>query len=175
MIGKQILAFGKSEISELINIGIFAASWGGRKGRRHIGRLTPDRERSHVWWRLRSAWASAQSAQCLHCPQEGLGPELSIKCPTKTDPTVRMPRPIWFFAGRTGYFVCFVMHWLKLQISQTLESKAKLFSWTESSLNLKHEPQHNQQSDCAPSEDSAWASAQSDQSLRCPHEESLGP
>ena len=33
-----------------------------------------------------------------------------------------------------------------------------------------------QQSECAPSEDrSAWASAQSDQSLRCPHEESLGP
>ena len=38
---------------------------------------------------------------------------------------------------------------------------------------------------CAPSEDSdqpgqrrvrsAWASTQSDQSLRCPHEESLGP
>ena len=29
---------------------------------------------------------------------------------------------------------------------------------------------------CAPSVDrSAWASAQSDQSLRCPHEESLGP
>ena len=28
----------------------------------------------------------------------------------------------------------------------------------------------------APSEDrSAWTSAQSDQSLRCPHEESLGP
>ena len=29
----------------------------------------------------------------------------------------------------------------------------------------------------APSEDSesAWASAQSDQSLRCPHEETLGP
>ena len=34
----------------------------------------------------------------------------------------------------------------------------------------------NQQSECAPSEDrSAWASAQSDQSLRCPHEETLGP
>ena len=29
----------------------------------------------------------------------------------------------------------------------------------------------NQQNDCTPSEDSA----QSDQSLRCPHEESLGP
>ena len=49
MIGKQVLAFGKSEKSEFINIGIFAASSGGRKGRRHIGKFTPDRERSHVW------------------------------------------------------------------------------------------------------------------------------
>ena len=48
MIGKQVLAFGKSEKSEFINIRIFAASSGGRKGRRHIGRFTPDRERSHV-------------------------------------------------------------------------------------------------------------------------------
>ena len=48
MIGKQVLAFGKSEKSEFINIGIFAASSGGRKGRRHIGRFKPDRERSHV-------------------------------------------------------------------------------------------------------------------------------
>ena len=49
MIGKQVLAFGKSEKSEFINIGIFAALSGGRKGRCHIGRFTPDRERSHVW------------------------------------------------------------------------------------------------------------------------------
>ena len=48
MIGKQVLAFSKSEKSEFINIGIFAASSGGRKGRRHIRRFTPDRERSHV-------------------------------------------------------------------------------------------------------------------------------
>ena len=48
MIGKQVLAFGKSEKSKFINIGIFAASSGGRKGRRHIGSFTPDRERSHV-------------------------------------------------------------------------------------------------------------------------------
>ena len=34
----------------------------------------------------------------------------------------------------------------------------------------------NQQNGCASSEDrSAWASAQSDQSLGCPHEETLGP
>ena len=49
MIGKQVLAFGKNEKSEFINIGIFAASSGGRKGRCHIGRFTSDRERSHVW------------------------------------------------------------------------------------------------------------------------------
>ena len=48
MIGKQVLAFGKSEKSEFINIGIYAASSGGRKERGHIGRFTPDRERSHV-------------------------------------------------------------------------------------------------------------------------------
>ena len=39
MIGKQVLAFGKSEKSKFINIGIFAASSGGRKGRRQIGVL----------------------------------------------------------------------------------------------------------------------------------------
>ena len=48
MIGKQVLAFGKSEKSKFINIGIFAASSGGREGRCHIGSFTPDRERSHV-------------------------------------------------------------------------------------------------------------------------------
>ena len=48
MIGKQVLAFGKREKSELINIGIFAASSGGHKRRCHIGRFTPDRERSRV-------------------------------------------------------------------------------------------------------------------------------
>ena len=48
MIGKQVYAFGKSEKSEFINIGIFAASLEGRKGRRHIGRFTPDLESSHV-------------------------------------------------------------------------------------------------------------------------------
>ena len=56
MIGKQVLAFGKSEISKFINIGIFAASSGGRKGRRHIGSFTPDRERSHVCWLTTGTW-----------------------------------------------------------------------------------------------------------------------
>ena len=44
----------------------------------------------------------------------------------------------------------------------------------------RNEPPHDKTNKmaCAPSEDSnqsAWASAQSDQSLRCPHEESLDP
>ena len=46
VIRKQVLAFGKSEKSEFINIRIFPASSAGRKGRRHIGRFMPDRERS---------------------------------------------------------------------------------------------------------------------------------
>ena len=47
--------------------------------------------------------------------------------------------------------------------------------------NLKiliNEPPHDKTNELtfAPSEDwSAWASAQSDQSLRCPHDESLDP
>ena len=59
--------------------------------------------------RLRSAWASAQSDQSLHCPhEESLGPQLPIKCTAKTDQTGRMPRLIWVFAGRTCHFVGFV-------------------------------------------------------------------
>ena len=57
MIRKQVLAFGKSKKIGIINIGIFAASSGGRKGRRHIGSFTPDRERSHVWWAWRPSWS----------------------------------------------------------------------------------------------------------------------
>ena len=44
--------------------------------------------------------------------------------------------------------------------------------------HLNNKPPHDKtiKMACAPSEDrSAWASAQSDQSLHCPHEESLGP
>ena len=43
----------------------------------------------------------------------------------------------------------------------------------QSKSNIWAASWQNQQNDCAPSED--WASAQSDQSLCCPHEGSLGP
>ena len=46
-------------------------------------------------------------------------------------------------------------------------------------MNSKYEkePQHDKTNRMtyAPSEDSGWASAPSDQSLRCSHEETLGP
>ena len=43
--------------------------------------------------RLRSAWASAQSDQCLRCPhEETLGTELLTERTAKTDQTGRMPR-----------------------------------------------------------------------------------
>ena len=58
--------------------------------------------------RLRSAWASAQSDQGLHCPhEESLGPHLPNERTAKTDHTGKMPRLIWVFAGRTCHFVGF--------------------------------------------------------------------
>ena len=95
VIGKQVLAFSKSEKSEFINIGIFAASSGGRKGRRHIRRLTPDPERSHVCIRpvwsesSLSAWRKLGSLATHWAHSED------------SDQTGCMPRLIWVFAGRT--------------------------------------------------------------------------
>ena len=59
--------------------------------------------------RLRSALASAQSDQSLHCPlEESLGPWLPIKRTAKSDQTRRMPKLIWVFAWRTCHFIGFV-------------------------------------------------------------------
>ena len=67
--------------------------------------------------RLRSAWASAQSALSLRCPhEESLGPELPTERTAKTDQTGWMPRLIWVFAGRTFIFVRFVMRRLKCNV-----------------------------------------------------------
>ena len=61
-------------------------------------------------WRLRSAWASAQSYQSIHCQHEDtLGPLLIIECTVKTDQTGRMPRLIWVFSGHPCHFVGFVV------------------------------------------------------------------
>ena len=55
-------------------------------------------------WILRSAWASVQSDQSLHCPhKENLDHKLPPEC------TAKMPRLIWVFAGHTCNFVGFVM------------------------------------------------------------------
>ena len=66
--------------------------------------------------RNESAWASAQSDQSLCClHEETMGPQLPIERTAKTDPTGRMPRLIWIFAGRKGHFVGFDMRWLTLR------------------------------------------------------------
>ena len=54
-------------------------------------------------------WASTQSDQSLRCPREdGLGHWLPVERTAKTDQTWRMPRLIWFFAGRTSF--CWFCH-----------------------------------------------------------------
>ena len=65
------------------------------------------------------------------------------------------------------------MHILEYTLHQRKKERKK-----EGISIYMYEPPHDRTNKmaCAPSEDrSAWASAQSDQSFRCPHEESLGP
>ena len=45
----------------------------------------------------------------LRCPQEVVGPWLSLEHTAKTDQTGRMLRLIWVFSGHTGHFVGFVV------------------------------------------------------------------
>ena len=65
------------------------------------------------------------------------------------------------------------------QACLSLQPRRQVFSWRGSLCckTIWAATWQNQQHECAPSEDSrsAWASTQSDQSLRCPHEETLGP
>ena len=60
-------------------------------------------------WRLRSAWASTQSDQCLCCTHQV---QLTIERTAKTDQTGQMPRLICVFAGRMSFcwFCCTVTH-----------------------------------------------------------------
>ena len=106
MIGKQVLAFGKSEKSEFINIRIFAASSGGR-----IGRFTPDRERSHVWPSFlgdclyRSSSLPELVNLLFYSTPAAYKLTVSQVChwvhSEDSDQTGRMPRLIWVFAGCT--------------------------------------------------------------------------
>ena len=123
----------------------------------------------------------------------------------KTDQTERMPRLIWIFAGHTGLFVGFVVRWLNCWlffIQNWLWKNMMIWKWkkeidscfvqsnafscagewwpTVDSTSLTTHLRHNMTKPtkwvCGPQRlRSAWASTQSDQSLRCPHEESLGP
>ena len=90
--------------------------------------------------RLGSAWASTQSDQSLHCPQEeSWDPWLPTEGTAKTYHSGRMPLLIWAFSGRTGHFVGFVVHRLKSKhtSSRFLVHSYSVISWdTEQSKVL---------------------------------------
>ena len=99
--------------------------------------------------RLRSAWASAQSDQSLHCPQEeSLGPSLPIGRTAKT--LIRL-------GGCVG-FVGFVMRRLIFYRKSRLLSVSFIYSSCQLSMTFSKEiwaaTWQNQQNECAPSEDS---------------------
>ena len=65
-------------------------------------------------WRLRSAWASAQSDQSLRRPHKYIPWVLSYpfstqRRPDQTGHWADPPSLIWVFAGCSEHFVCFVM------------------------------------------------------------------
>ena len=104
-------------------------------------------------WRLRSAWASAQSDQSSLCTQRVAKDPRFLHADSKdSDQTGRMPRLIWVFAGCTCYFVGFVMRLLNLWLQTSQDFVSGSYA-----LLCKHiwaVTWQNLQSDCAPSEDS---------------------
>ena len=90
VIGKQVLAFGKSEKSEFIYIGSFGLLGVTRIWGPNIGRSRRNRVRSHVCWGLRE--------DCLYVPSV---------CSSWNKDTIIMPRLIWVFAEHS-HFVGFV-------------------------------------------------------------------
>ena len=65
-------------------------------------------------WRLRSAWASAQSDQSSLCAQwVAEDPSFLYADSENSDQIGQMSKLIWVFAGRTDHFVGFVMRRLK--------------------------------------------------------------
>ena len=107
-------------------------------------------------WRLRSAWASAQSDQSSLSAWRSIGSLATQKAHGKdSDQTGQMPRLIWVFAGRTCHFVGFVMllpNFLQFSI------KAYMSHVTRKPVYAIYE-QQKRRSACAP--------AQSNQQLCC--------
>ena len=133
--------------------------------------------------RLRS-----QSDQSLRCPnEETLGPYLPIGHTVKTDQIRWMPWLIWVFAMGTliillvlsrgsSVLKCWIntvyisvpvprkftvncLRWCNFQANCMSRNMTKPIKWLCAQRRLR----------------SAWASAQSDQNLRCPQEEALDP
>ena len=123
--------------------------------------------------RLRSAWA--KDPMILHADSED------------SDQSGRMPRLIRVFAGRTCHFVGFVVRKLNLNKngSRHLRNRktCQRSCITKSFLRVQLQKGQMSRDMTKPIKwlcdqrrlRSVWASAQSDQSLRCPHAERLGP
>ena len=102
--------------------------------------------------RLRSDWASAQSAQSdqsFHCPHEkSLGPKLPTERRAKTDQTGRMPRLIWVFAGRTVFLLVlswrgsfgtfFIYHSCSVRTEISVSRRSLVTRETEISVRTSH-------------------------------------
>ena len=83
VIGKQVLAFGKSEKSEFIYIGSFGLSGVTRIWGPNIGRSRRNRVRSHVWLILLDLTSLLNTEQDLFC-NEDYHPWWFISNPTLT-------------------------------------------------------------------------------------------
>ena len=102
-----------------------------------------------------------------------------------SDQTGRMPRLIWVFTGRTVALLVLSCHALFSSCSAAVKPSTvrcdcpsrPACEWGSKTPIIWAASWQNQQNGmCAQRRlRSAWASAQSDQSFRCPHEESLGP
>ena len=87
-------------------------------------------------WRLRSAWASAQSDQSSLSASRKLGSLATHWAHSEdSDQTGRMPRLIRVFTGHT-HFVGFIMRWLKCWL---LESSLEVI---QAGVDMQHRDYH---------------------------------
>ena len=141
--------------SETVKVDIWAASW-----------LRPAKTQISLGirpvWSESSLWAQweAEDSSFLHVDSED------------SDQTWRM----LIFTRRTCHFVDFVVRRLiQRSFSLGVHKNTLCYSLELHSFPQKYTSRSTTKPTkwCAPSEDSAWASTQSDQRLRCPHEDIL--
>ena len=121
--------------------------------------------------RLRSAWAFAQSDQSSQCAQWVAEDPMFLHADSEdSDQTGQMPRLIGALAGRTGHTAGFVMRQhILYRPKGTFTQRSKDLAILRGHIRIWARAWQNQQNGIRAQRRfrSAWASAQSDQSLRC--------